>query len=50
MYPTLLAVCTVKLASLTLYVNCEFVTESTSVAVTINVCSAYMYQLSSTYQ
>jgi len=27
-------VCTVKLLSLTLYVNCEFVTESKSVAVT----------------
>jgi len=34
MYPILFNVCTVKLLSLTLYVSCEFVTESKSVAVT----------------
>jgi len=34
MYPILFNVCTVKLLSLTLYVNWEFVTESKSVAVT----------------
>jgi len=36
MYPILFNVCTVKLLSLTLYVNWEFVTESKSVAVTVH--------------
>ena len=35
MYPMLFSDSTVKFPSLTLYVSCEFVTESRSVAVTV---------------